>query len=126
MRNHLQECLVKYGIDMTSPTRSSTDMAMQQDIVDWPYTLYFQGRRLSGMAPLFPKVQQLITVEVLGTLLVWNWLEHCNPPIRVLPQDEYDYRIKALQQFLGEAYDACVEADAKDREERAEAKQKKT
>jgi hypothetical protein len=96
MRNHLQECLVKYGIDMTSPTRSSTDMAMQQDIVEWPYTLYFQRRMLSGMAPLFPKEHQLITVEVLGALLVWNWLEHHGPPIHILTQDEYDHRIKAF------------------------------
>jgi hypothetical protein len=41
-------------------------------------------------------------------------------------QDKHDCQIKVLQQFLGEAYDTCVEADAKDREERAEAKQKKT
>ncbi len=126
MRNHLQECLVKYGIDMTSPTRPLMDMTMQQDIVEWPYTLYFQGRMLSGMAPLFPMKQELITVEVLRTLLVWNWLEHRDPPIRILAQDEYDRRIKVLQQFLGEAYDACVEANDKDREERAEAKRKKT
>jgi hypothetical protein len=72
MRNQLQECLLKYGIDMTSPTRSSMDTAMQQDSVEWPYTLYFQERMLSRMAPFLPQKQQLITVEVLSILLVWS------------------------------------------------------